>query len=149
MLIAGRREDPDHPYAAFRGRPGPEGLPPILHAKLVLLGHLWWHDEDGADGVADVVGFESRRLWVSSANFTGSSRRNLEFGFWTEELALVQGAERFLVRLMCSSEGLDPDADSFDPDLAPVEYDDAAMAEAWAEMGWIEAEEEAEDEEGS
>jgi len=34
---------------------------------------------------------------------------------------------------MRSSEGLDPDADSFDPELAPVDYDDVAMAEAWAE----------------
>ncbi len=59
----------------------------------------------------------------------------------------MQGAERFLVKLMRSSEGLDPDADSFDPELAPVEYDDVAMAEAWAELRWAEAEEEADDEE--
>lgn len=132
----------------FRQLPGPvESSPPILHTKLALLGHLWWHDEDGVSGVADVVGFEARRLWVSSANFTSSSRRSLEFGYWTEEPALVQGAERFLVKLMRSSEGLDPDADSFDPELAPVEYDDVAMAEAWAELRWAEAEEEADDEE--
>ena len=31
---------------------------------------------------------------------------------------------------MRCSEGLDPDADSFEPDLAPVDYDEAAMAEA-------------------
>jgi hypothetical protein len=67
----------------------------------------------------------------------------LEFGYWTEEPALVKGAERFLVELMRSSEGLDPNADSFDPDLAPVDYDDVAMAEAWAEMRWAQAEEEA------
>jgi hypothetical protein len=109
-------------------------LPPILHAKLALLGHLWWHDEDEVGGVTDVVGFEARRLWVSSANFTTSSRRNLEFGYWTEEPAIVKGAERFLVKLMRSSEGPNPDADAFDPDLAEVDYDDEAMADAWAEM---------------
>jgi hypothetical protein len=38
-----------------------------------------------------------------------------------------------------SSEGLDPDADSFEPDLAPVEFDGEAMAEALAEMRWDEA----------
>ncbi len=125
----------------FRKLPGPV-IPPILHAKLVVLGHLWWHDEDGVSGVADVVGFEARRLWVSSANFTSSSRRSLEFGYWTEEPTLVQGAERFLVKLMRSSEGLDPSADSFRPDLAEVEYDDEAMAEALEDARWAEADEE-------
>jgi hypothetical protein len=41
----------------------------------------------------------------------------LEFGYWTEDRALVQGAERFLVKVMRASEGVDPDADSFQPDL--------------------------------
>jgi hypothetical protein len=36
------------------------------------------------------------------------------------------------------SEGLDPEADAFDPDLAPVEFDDAAMAEALGDS-WDEA----------
>jgi hypothetical protein len=63
----------------------------------------------------------------------------LEFGCWTEDRALVQGAERFLVKVVQSSEGLDPDADSFEPDLAPVEFDGEAMAEALAEMRWDEA----------
>jgi hypothetical protein len=109
-------------------------FPPIIHAKLALLGHLWWHDEGPLGHVEDVIGFTPRRLWISSANFTRSSRRNLEFGYWTEEPTLVQGAERFLVRLMRSSEGLDPEADAFEPDLAPVQFDDAAMAEALAEL---------------
>lgn len=113
-------------------------FPPIMHAKLALLGHLWWHDEGPLGHVEDVVGFTPRRLWVSSANFTSSSRRSLEFGYWTEDPALVKGTERFLVKLIRSSEGLDPDADSFDPELVPVEFDDAAMAEAVAEMGWDE-----------
>lgn len=113
-----------------------EDFPPIMHAKLALLGHLWWHDEGPLGHVEDVIGFTPRRLWVSSANFTSSSRRSLEFGYWTEDRALVQGAKRFLVKAMRSSEGLDPDADSFEPDLTPVEFDDVAMAEALAEMRW-------------
>lgn len=121
----------------FRKLPGPvESSPPILHTKMALLGHLWWHDEDGISAVADVVGFQATRLWVSSANFTSSSRRSLEFGYWTEDPALVQGAGRFLVKLMRSSEALDPDSDSFDPELAPVEYDDEAMFEAMADRRW-------------
>lgn len=118
-------------------------FPPIMHAKLALLGHLWCHDEGPLGHVEDVIGFTPRRLWVSSANFTRSSRRSLEFGYWTEDRALVQGAERFLVKVMRSSEGLDPDADTFEPDLAAVEFDDVAMAEALAEMDWDEADDDA------
>ena len=110
---------------------------PIIHAKLALLGHLWWHDEDALGFVDDVIGFRARRLWISSANFTRSSRRSLEFGFWTEEPSLLGGAERFLVMLMGSSEGLDPEADVFEPDLAPYEFDDEAMADYAAEFGFI------------
>jgi hypothetical protein len=124
----------------FRKLSGPmESNPPILHAKLALLGHLWWHDEDGSPGFADVIGFRATRLWVSSANFTSSSRRSLEFGYWTEDPALVQGAERFLINLMRFSEALDPESDSFDPELAPVDYDDEAMAEAMGDMRWDDA----------
>jgi hypothetical protein len=86
----------------------------------------------------DVTGFQPFRLWISSANFTRSSRRNLEFGYWTEEPSMLRGAERFLVKLMRSSEALDSASDHFEPELAPVEYDDEAMAEAMADMSWDE-----------
>jgi hypothetical protein len=109
-------------------------LPPILHAKLALLGNFWWHDEGPLGHVDDVIGFSARRLWISSANFTISSRRSLEFGYWTEDPALIRGAERFLVKLMRSSESVDPESDSFSPELEDVEYDQMAMAEAWAAM---------------
>jgi hypothetical protein len=105
-------------------------LVPIVHAKLALLGHLWWDDEGPLGHVEDVIGFTPRRLWVTSANFTSSSRRNVEFGFWTEDPALVEGAERFLVKLLRFSEDIDPLADASDPDLAPVEFDEEAIAEA-------------------
>jgi len=109
-------------------------FPPIMHVKLALLGHLWWHDEGPLGHVEEVVGFTPRRLWVASPNFTSSSRRSLEFGYWTEDRALVEGAERFLVKVIRSSESLDPDADSFDPELVPVQFDDEAMADAAAEL---------------
>jgi hypothetical protein len=35
--------------------------------------------------VADVIGFAARRLWISSANFTRSSRRSPDFGFGVED----------------------------------------------------------------
>jgi hypothetical protein len=49
------------------------GYVPLIHAKLALLGELWWHDEDALGHIADVTGFRARRLWVSSVNFTVSA----------------------------------------------------------------------------
>jgi hypothetical protein len=123
----------------FRPRAGSKFVP-LLHAKLALLGHFWWHDEDALGHVADIIGFTPRRLWVSSANFTRASRNSLGVGYWTEEPALLKGMERFLVKLIASSEGLDPD-DDVRPQLLPVEFDDVAMAEGAADMDWDEADE--------
>jgi hypothetical protein len=108
---------------------------PIVHAKLALLGHLWWHDEGASGGVEDVVGFEPKRLWISSANFTRASRASLEFGFWTEDGALMAGTRRFLIRLIASSEPINAESDVLDPEFVPVQYDDEAMAAALAEYG--------------
>lgn len=120
----------------FRKGAGNNGsMPPILHAKLALLGRLWDHDEDDF-GPADVTRFTSKRLWIGSANFTASSRRSLEFGFWTEDPVLLRGAEEFLLELISTSEGIDPDADAHVPERALPDYDDAAMAEAAAEL-WL------------
>jgi hypothetical protein len=126
----------------FRRRASASGHVPLMHAKLALLGELWWHDEDALGHVADVTGFRARRLWVSSANFTVSSRASLEYGFWTEDPALLEGMERFLLRLVAASEGL-AGADEPAPQFLPVDYDDEAMREAMAEIEW---DEDAEDE---
>jgi hypothetical protein len=116
-------------------RPRTRGYVPLMHAKLALLGHLWWHDEGLLGHVEDVVGFTPKRLWVSSANFTRASRSSLEIGYWTEDPGLLKGMEGFLVKLIGASEGLDPD-DECKPQLLTVEYDDEAMAEAMADMEW-------------
>ena len=105
-------------------------LPPIVHAKLALLGHFRWHDEP-----EDTIWFTPNRLWISSANFTRSSRSSLDFGYWTEDAALLEGTQRFLLRLIASSEPIDAAADGLDPELAAIKYDDMAMGEALAEMG--------------
>ena len=114
--------------------------PPIAHAKLALLGNVCWTDEHPAGYVDDYIWFSPRRLWVSSANFTYGSRSSLEFGYWTENDELLSAVARFLVGLIGASEDLDSPADAADPELARVEYDDAAMAQAWAER--LEAREE-------
>jgi hypothetical protein len=126
----------------FRRQASGSGYVPLMHAKLALLGDLSWHDEDALGYVTDVTGFRARRLWVSSANFTVSSRASLEYGFWTEDSALLEGMERFLLRLVAASEGL-AGADEPAPQFLPVDYDDEAMREVMAEIEW---DEDAEDE---
>lgn len=55
--------------------------------------------------------FTPVRLWLSSANFTAGSRRNLEFGVWTEDSKLVAAARRYIVGLVGLSEPLGSTAD--------------------------------------
>jgi hypothetical protein len=107
--------------------------PPIVHAKLALLGNICWTDEHPSGHIDEYIWFSPRRLWVSSANFTYGSRSSVEFGYWTEDADLVRGVKRFLVNLIGASENLDSAADQPDPELAPVEFDNEAMAEAVAE----------------
>jgi hypothetical protein len=109
-------------------------LVPILHTKMVLLGELWWHDEDDF-GAAEVTGFRPQQLWLASANGTASSRANLEFGTWNTEPALLAEATRFLTGLLRSSEDLDLDQDDLQPGLVEPDYDDAAFAELLADQG--------------
>ncbi|MBA0053442.1 phosphatidylserine/phosphatidylglycerophosphate/cardiolipin synthase family protein [Streptomyces sp. AJS327] len=119
----------------FRRQPKKD-MVPFLHTKIMLLGELWWHDEDALGGVADVIGFRPERLWVGSANATARSRYNLEFGMWLDDPKALQAAQTFLVQLMAHSEALDPDSDLFEPELLPVDFDDEAFAEYAAEYGW-------------
>ena len=115
-------------------------LPPIAHAKLAVLGNICWTDEHPTGHVEEYVWLSPRRLWVSSANFTYGSRRSAEFGYWTEDEDLVDAVARFLATLIGASEDLDSAADAPDPQLAPVDFDDAAMAEAMAEYELDDAE---------
>lgn len=107
---------------------------PILHTKMMLLGHLWWHDEGASGHVEDVIGFTPQKLWLASANGTTSSRRNLEFGLWLTDPDLLKAARRFLTSVIRYSEDINPAADLFDPEFAAVEFDDNAMAEAATQL---------------
>lgn len=121
----------------FRRQASQSGYVPLMHAKLALLGDLWWHDEDALGYATNVTGFRARCLWVSSANFTVSSRASLEYGFWTEDPALLEGVQRFLLRLIAASEGL-AGGDAPNPQFLAVDYDDQAMREAMADTVWDE-----------
>jgi hypothetical protein len=116
-------------------------IAPLLHAKMVLLGELRWHDEDAFGRPADSIVFLPQRLWIGSANGTYDSRFSLEFGCWQTEPELLVQAEQFLTQVIAHSEELDPDSDDMDPDLVEVEFDHAAMAEL---AGFLDQEDEPE-----
>lgn len=145
MVVGPYTSLPEVALPAFRSigpRRTGNHLVPILHTKMVLLGDLWWHDEHPSGYPADIIGFTPERLWLGSANGTRSSRSNLEFGVWLTDPKLIATARRFLLEVIGSSEDIDPANDQFEPELVPYEEDDAAMAEAAAEMhqAWAESE---------
>jgi hypothetical protein len=49
-------------------------LVPLVHAKMLLLGGMHWTDEHPSGYTVDQLSFIPERLWISSANFTASSR---------------------------------------------------------------------------
>ncbi|MGP4086068.1 hypothetical protein [Streptomyces sp. KR55] len=65
---------------------------------------------------------------------TESSRLGLEFGVWLDDPDLLADAEQFLVKVMRSSEGIDPDDDLFEPEYVSVEYDDEVFYDAMSNI---------------
>jgi len=105
-------------------------LVPIVHAKLALVGDLCWTDDHPSGYPVDELYFRPRKLWMGSANFTESSRRSLEVGTWVTDEEILTAARQFLLNLVVRSEPLRNEADSMDPELHPVVFDEAAMLEA-------------------
>ena len=110
-------------------RPARGQLVPIVHAKMALLGRMGWTDEHPTGAEADEIFFTSERLWISSANFTESSRLGQEMGLWIDDSDLMAGARRFLLGLVALSEPLGTGPDMLNPELLPVTYDDEAFIE--------------------
>lgn len=104
-------------------------LVPIVHAKIMLLGQMYWTDEHPSGHVVDLIGFRPQRLWIGSANFTKSSRSSLEMGIWTTDPDVLAAARQWLLSLVAISEPLGTGSDSIQPELVPVEYDHDAMIE--------------------
>lgn len=104
-------------------------LVPIVHAKIMLLGQMYWTDEHPSGHVADIIGFRPQRLWIGSANFTKSSRASLEMGMWTTDPGMLAAARQWLLSLVAISEPLGTGSDSVQPELVPVEYDHNAMVD--------------------
>jgi hypothetical protein len=111
------------------------GRKPLLHAKLLVLGHLainaYGPDEDCC---IEELDFEPRAVWWGSANWTRRSQSHLEVGFVCDDQALVEEATEFVASVIAFSEPVQSTCAGPEPDLVRVEFDDAAMAEAAAEM---------------
>jgi hypothetical protein len=104
-------------------------LVPIVHAKILLLGQMHWHDEHPTGHITDIHWFRPERLWIGSANFTRSSRESLEMGMWTTDQDLMTAARQWLLSLVAISEPLGAGPDSLTPEFLPVEYDNDAFFE--------------------
>lgn len=115
-------------------------LVPIMHAKIALLGHMIWTDEHPSGYSVDQPHFIADRLWIGSANFTRSSRSSLEMGVWLSDQELMGAARRFLLSLISQSEQLGRGPDHPEPELVPVDYDDAAFAQYLHEAQVLNAE---------
>jgi hypothetical protein len=127
---------PEHELGPVRklGWPGNEDGKPLLHAKLLVLGDLRINVYGPDDCIGEeVLDFEPRAVWWGSANWTQSSRKHLEFGFFSDDPALVSELTDFATDLIAFSEPMDTTCDEPNPNLVSVEFDDAAMAEAMAE----------------
>lgn len=110
-------------------------LVPLVHAKMALLGQMQRTDEHPSGVVGDHIWFQPEKLWIGSANFTGSSRRSLEMGLWTLDRELIEAARRFLLTLITMSEPLGAGPNVMEPELAAVEFDDAEFYEYMREFG--------------
>lgn len=117
-------------------------LVPIVHAKIMLLGQMGWTDEHPSGAVVDDLFFAPEKLWIGSANFTKSSRSSLEMGMWTADQDLIAAARDWLLTLVGLSEPLGSGPDHLDPQLVPVEYDDAAILEYLRDQQGLSAEDE-------
>lgn len=112
---------------------GPSGKP-LAHAKLLVLGELFWDEVGPDDGPQVEEGFvEATSVWWGSANLTDKSANHLEVGFWCDDPELLRNALGFMDDLLAFSEPADSLCPGPEPNLLHVEWDDDAMWEAVAD----------------
>jgi hypothetical protein len=107
---------------------------PLLHSKLLVLGtaEAWEWDEEPGMGMNYKL--TPKKAWLGSANWTEPSPNHLEFGVWTTDRELVAATFEFVTDVIAFSEPLDTVETDPTPELAQAVWDDAAFAEALADM---------------
>jgi hypothetical protein len=109
-----------------------EDRKPLLHAKLLVLGEIAEIAYGPGEGpFVWESHFVPQAVWWGSANWTALSRSHLEVGFFCNDPALTRDAADFVADVIAFSEPVDTTCVGPEPNLVHVEFDDAAMAEAW------------------
>jgi hypothetical protein len=101
VRLAGWRRD-------ATGRPRP-----LLHAKMLVLGIARFTETD----MGEAWGFDAKRTWMGSANWTEAAVSHLEFGVWSDDPRLVAANFRFLLDVLRFSERSDSATAGPEPDL--------------------------------
>jgi hypothetical protein len=106
---------------------------PLMHAKLLVLGELRWAED--VIGGGEELFFFSRSVWGEARTGRKGSANNLEIALWSDDKTLVEQSKSFVESVIEFSEPWDSTAESPDPNLRTVEFDDEAFAEYLAEYG--------------
>jgi hypothetical protein len=106
----------------FKPEPG-ERNRPLLHAKMLVLGSLEERWLDSGVGEFSMWGFEPRRVWIGSANWTVASKKHVELGLWIDDARLVSEATEFVSQLIGLSEPFTSEARIPTPELKEWEPD--------------------------
>lgn len=89
---------------AGRARPRSGGWTPLVHAKLLVVGTLHYHEYECDTGYGMLYShrhsFEALRAWVGSANFTHSATAGIELGVWNTDPLFVASATEFISDLI-------------------------------------------------
>jgi hypothetical protein len=101
VRLAGWRRD-------TTGRPRP-----LLHAKMLVLGIARFTETD----MGEAWGFDAKRTWMGSANWTEAAVTHLEFGVWSDDPDLVAANLRFLLDVLRFSEPSSSATAGPEPDL--------------------------------
>ena len=129
--MAGEQVEELGPVRAAGWRGDPQAR--LLHAKLLVLGDVIGYEDDEFDlGVH--FSFKPKKAWLGSANWTKGATQHLEFGLWTTDQTLVESTFSFVLGVIRFSEPFDTATDNPEPELVAVDWDEAAFAEAAAEM---------------
>ena len=104
---------------------------PLLHSKVALC--CVAHSADNPIGVWTEY-LEPVSVWLGSANWTKASADHLEFGLWIADPALLEATLDYITAVIKISEPPSSNAARPSPELVQAEWDDAAFAEALAEM---------------
>jgi hypothetical protein len=100
---------------------------PLLHAKMLVLGHLDTFSAPGFEDIHSEQHFAPETVWLGSANWTAMAPSHLEFGLLCDDPALVEWAAWCVAKTIMLSESADSGCASPEPNLVHVGFDDDAM----------------------